>query len=772
MVKNNYCASCSFITIMLALVGLISTSCSDVEGPDFVNYLSPRAVADTPDSPSSGIVTFNFHLIDREKDVADVEIEYSANLGSTWHSCTLANSSETIGLTTGWWPGETHSVNWNSAADLIGMSNNAAVILRVKPSDAGNANGSEGQTSVFTVNNTAYNTAPSVSITTPSGVKLGDVKIDYSLLDIESDNCSIIMHYSDNGGASWKIATLSSAGDGIINLTSSTSGIAHVVFWDSLADGVAMTAQEDDIRVRILPLDSFNMGTAVATNNFSVNNLDINYPPTVTITSGPANGSTITVKSASFTWSGSDSDGTVAGYYYSLDSITPSTFITQTTVTFDNLSNAEHTFRICAIDNESALSDIAARTFTVNFTNQQPTVTILSGPTNGSTITVTYAAFTWTGADNDGTIAGYYYSMDNDPPDVYTTQTTNTFYGLSNAAHVFRVCSVDNEGASSSTQARTFTVNHVNQQPTVTITGGPSGNTSNTQPTFTYSGADNDGIISGYYIDIDNPSPDNWTTLASWTPSAPIALGAHTFYVQSKDNEGAVSTIASRIFTVIEPANGSTVINEDFSDGTLDLPFVAIKTGNVTFNISGGILTMDMSGVATDSGLIVLTDHLDETKPMLLKTRIRGSNISGTSSANFALGENTSASGILGGFDGQIFVVQGNDGKILIDYNDNLNGDHSWNAQTSSWISADPSKSYQGVVGSYYTLEFHSDGTQWYIVLRDSSENLILQTTPITWSGTRNIAGKDYQFYFGEWSTGYYYADQDIDYIYADYFSK
>ena len=61
-----------------------------------------------------------------------------------------------------------------------------------------------------------------------------------------------------------------------------------------------------------------------------------------------------------------------------------------------------------------------------------------------------------------------------------------------------------------------------NQPPTVTITGGPTGNTTDTTPTFTYLGTDTDGTISGYYVAIDDGTPNNWTVSTSYTPASAL----------------------------------------------------------------------------------------------------------------------------------------------------------------------------------------------------------------------------------------------------------
>jgi parallel beta-helix repeat protein len=239
------------------------------------------------------------------------------------------------------------------------------VCVKVTPSDASNPSGTAGVSGTFTIDNIAYNQPPSATVATPAGVQSGNVQINYFVADVESDTCSIAVLYSTNDGTSWQAATMGPAGDGITGLTSSPSGTAHVYLWDSRADNIAPSGQLDTVRIRIMPTD-FNAGTAGETNSFSVDNSITNDPPTVAITSGPAEGSTVATTQVTFTWIGSDTDGTVTGYYYSFDHDPPDVWTTDTSVTSGVLSEDSHVFRVVAVDDQFDLSTVASRTFTVS----------------------------------------------------------------------------------------------------------------------------------------------------------------------------------------------------------------------------------------------------------------------------------------------------------------------------------------------------------------------------------------------------------------------
>ena len=86
-----------------------------------------------------------------------------------------------------------------------------------------------------------------------------------------------------------------------------------------------------------------------------------NQPPTVQITSGPSG--TIDYDDVTFTWNGNDPDGEVTGYYYGLDNPTPDTWTTETSHTFNNVSEGNHTFYVQAKDDKGATSSVISRSF-------------------------------------------------------------------------------------------------------------------------------------------------------------------------------------------------------------------------------------------------------------------------------------------------------------------------------------------------------------------------------------------------------------------------
>ena len=243
-----------FLILLSGAALFFCQGCFELEGSDQPYVPSPRAIVHTPAGTSGGDVTITFQLIDRECDTGDVALAYSTDGGQSFNAATLVNPGDATGLETDIYPGKLHVVAWNSAGDGVGVSGSINVCVRVTPSDAGNPSGSLGISGLFLVDNTAYNQPPAVTAATPAGVQSGNVQISYFLSDVESDTCSIQVHFSADNGATWDGATMGPAGEGVTGLASSPSGSAHVYRWNSGADGVAPSGQIDIVRIRITPL--------------------------------------------------------------------------------------------------------------------------------------------------------------------------------------------------------------------------------------------------------------------------------------------------------------------------------------------------------------------------------------------------------------------------------------------------------------------------------------------------------------------------------------
>ncbi len=209
------------------------------------------------------------------------------------------------------------------------------------------------------------------------------------------------------------------------------------------------------------------------------------------------------------------------------------------------LVQGTYVFRLTVTDNSgaTATSDI---TVTVNaVTNQLPTANA------GNNITLTLPAnsttLTGSGADADGTIAGYAWSRVSGPA-TFTFGTagaaTTTLTGLVQGIYVFRLTVTDNGGATG-TDDVTVTVNGAtNQLPTANAGNNIVITLPVNSTTLNGSGADADGTITGYtWSRVSGPTTFTFGSASAVTTTLTgLVQGTYVFRLTVTDNSGAIAT--------------------------------------------------------------------------------------------------------------------------------------------------------------------------------------------------------------------------------------
>jgi len=110
------------------------------------------------------------------------------------------------------------------------------------------------------------NMPPNVTVETPSGEQCGDVVINYTLFDADSDTCSIKVEFKGGTHTTWTTATVSGQTTG---LTSSPDGVLHSITWLSTLD---IPGEDSLFQIRITPSDEETTGEAGVTSDFEVDN--------------------------------------------------------------------------------------------------------------------------------------------------------------------------------------------------------------------------------------------------------------------------------------------------------------------------------------------------------------------------------------------------------------------------------------------------------------------------------------------------------------------
>jgi peptide/nickel transport system substrate-binding protein len=171
-----------------------------------------------------------------------------------------------------------------------------------------------------------------------------------------------------------------------------------------------------------------------------------NRPPTVAKVSGP-NGD-VSENSSTFTWTGSDPDGTIAKYEYRKDEGSWVSNGTSTSYTWSGYSEGEHKFEVRAQDDKGAYSEPVSWGFA--YTVEK--VTKLRGP-SGSVATNS-SVFEWQETEFAGQeveIVKYDFRKDGGNWTENGTNTSHIWTGYSEGEHTFEVRAQYNGGVYSNT---------------------------------------------------------------------------------------------------------------------------------------------------------------------------------------------------------------------------------------------------------------------------------------------------------------------------------
>ncbi|MDA0181841.1 Ig-like domain-containing protein [Solirubrobacter phytolaccae] len=188
------------------------------------------------------------------------------------------------------------------------------------------------------------------------------------------------------------------------------------------------------------------------------------------------------------------------------------------------VSDGSHTYTARARDaagNQSAAS--ASRTVVVD--TVAPTTTITAGPngpTNDATPSFSFSAE-----------AGATFQCRVDGATFATCLSPLTTATLAPGQHTFEVRATDTTGNQGAAASRTFTVDTV--APAITITAGPDGATSDTTPTFTFTGEP--GAVLACRVDAAA-----FAACTSPHTTALLSQGPHTFEVRAMDAAGNDAT--------------------------------------------------------------------------------------------------------------------------------------------------------------------------------------------------------------------------------------
>ena len=246
--------------------------------------------------------------------------------------------------------------------------------------------------------------------------------------------------------------------------------------------------------------------------------------PAVTISSGPANGSTSADPSPSFSF-GSDESGARFGCQLDSGGFAPCS----SPYAASGLAGGQHSFQVRAIDQAGNIGPAETRTWRIG-------LAITSGPASGSTINDRSPSFAFSSPDPgrfscqvDGVV------VDADCTSPFTSPT------LSEGDHTFAV------QQRADTVSREFTIDTT--IPVVTVSSGPADDSVTNDPTPSF-GFSSTKPGSTFQCRYEGDAFSACSGASSDTAASPLSDGRHSFFVRAIDHAGNGSQVVSRSFTV------------------------------------------------------------------------------------------------------------------------------------------------------------------------------------------------------------------------------
>jgi len=403
-----------------------------------------------------------------------------------------------------------YSFNWNNFAA-------GSYSLTAKATDNGGATSTSGAVTV------TVNSAPSVSITSPTSGAIFNAPA----------NITISANASDSDGSVSRVDFYQGA-----TLIGTATSSPYAISWNNVAAGsYTLTARATD-----------NLG---ATTSSAPVNITVDAPPAVSITS-PANGATFTAPAnITISANASDSDGSISRVdFYQGTTLIGTATTSPYTITWNNVVAGGYTLTARATDNLGAITTSNPISISVG----SPPVVSVTTPANGASFTApANVTLTANASSSTGSISRVEFYQDTTLIGTSTASPyTISWNNVTAGSYTLKARAVDNSGASTDSTPVNISVN---APPTVSVTS-PTTGASFTAPaniTVTANASDSDGSISrvDFYqgptligTAATSPYSFNWTN---------VMAGSYSLTAKATDNLGAQTNSTVVNITVITP---------------------------------------------------------------------------------------------------------------------------------------------------------------------------------------------------------------------------
>ncbi len=420
-------------------------------------------------------------------------------------------------------------------------------------------------------------TAPTVSVTAPSGTVSGTV----TLTATAADNVKVVgVRFLLDGNSLGAEDTKAPYGVSW-NTTQATNG------------GHTLTA---------VARDAAGNTTTSATVNVTVNNPDITAP-TVSV-SAPANGAPVS-GTVTITATAADNVGVSGVQFFAngtplLAEDTSSPY----SVSWNTTTATNGQYELTARARDAAGNTTTSTPITVTVANGDvvaPTVAI-TGPANGATVSGT-VTITATAADNVG-VVGVRFLLDGNS---LGAEDTTSAYGVSwnttqaaNGTHLLTAVARDAAGNNTTSATVNVTVNNPDiTAPTVSLIGPATGATVKGTVSVGATAADNVGVAGVRFL-LDGNSLGAEDTTSPYGPvswhTATVSDGTHTLTAVARDAAGNTTTSAPVTVTVANASNHPPELQGEPTVGAADLDTGRVSGSFTIIDEDADILSYIITG--------------------------------------------------------------------------------------------------------------------------------------------------------------------------------
>ncbi|KAA9039313.1 T9SS type A sorting domain-containing protein [Ginsengibacter hankyongi] len=346
----------------------------------------------------------------------------------------------------------------------------------------------------------------------------------------------------------------------------------------------------------------------------------VNSAPNISPVANAGTDQTITLPANTLTLSGSgsDADGTVVNYawtvisgpssYNIVNANSPGTDVT-------GLVQGTYQFQLAVTDNNGAIgTDIIQ--VTVNAAPNQPPVAN-AGPDQTITLPTNTITLSGSGSDADGTVVSYVWTVISGPSGyniVNLNSPVTDVTGLLQGVYKFQLEVTDNNGAT----ATDITLVTVNAAPNISPVANAGMDQIITLPvdtiTLSGSGSDADGTISSYqWTEISGPSSYNIVNANSpGTEVTGLVQGTYQFQLTVTDNNGAIGTDIMQL-TANAAGNISPVANAGM-DQIITLPVDTITLSGSGSDADGTVVSYVWTAISGPSGYNIVNANSPGTE--------------------------------------------------------------------------------------------------------------------------------------------------------------